>query len=145
MKYEPHAYREYATQRTLLILKGRALLDMGLGKTVSTLTAVEELINDRFAVRKCLVIAPLRVAKMTWTDEAAKWIIFTCAFQRILGSEAERKRALATDADVYTINRENVSLVKLYGRRWPFDMVVVDESSSFKSSGQNAFARCVKC
>lgn len=140
MKYEPHAYQEYATQRIIDTPKVGLFLDMGLGKTVSTLTAVEELINDRFAVRKCLVIAPLRVAKMTWTDEAAKWDHLHLRISRVLGSEVERKRALATDADVYTINRENVPwLVKLYGRRWPFDMVVVDESSSFKNHRAKRF------
>lgn len=140
MKYEPHAYQEYATQRIIDTPKVGLFLDMGLGKTVSTLTAVEELINDRFAVRKCLVIAPLRVAKMTWTDEAAKWDHLHLRISRVLGSETERKRALSTDADVYTINRENVPwLVKLYGRRWPFDMVVVDESSSFKNHRAKRF------
>lgn len=140
MKYEPHAYQEYATQRIIDTPKVGLFLDMGLGKTVSTLTAVDELINDRFAVRKCLVIAPLRVAKMTWTDEAAKWDHLHLRISRVLGSETERKRALSTDADVYTINRENVPwLVKLYGRRWPFDMVVVDESSSFKNHRAKRF------
>lgn len=140
MKYEPHAYQEYATQRIIDTPKVGLFLDMGLGKTVSTLTAVEELIHDRFAVRKCLVIAPLRVAKMTWTDEAAKWDHLHLRISRVLGSETERKRALSTDADVYTINRENVPwLVKLYGRRWPFDMVVVDESSSFKNHRAKRF------
>lgn len=140
MKYEAHAYQEYATQRIIDTPKVGLFLDMGLGKTVSTLTAVEELIHDRFAVRKCLVIAPLRVAKMTWTDEAAKWDHLHLRISRVLGSEAERKRALSTNADVYTINRENVPwLVKLYGRRWPFDMVVVDESSSFKNHRAKRF------
>lgn len=140
MKYEAHAYQEYATQRIIDTPKVGLFLDMGLGKTVSTLTAVEELIHDRFAVRKCLVIAPLRVAKMTWTDEAAKWDHLHLRISRVLGSETERKRALSTDADVYTINRENVPwLVKLYGRRWPFDMVVVDESSSFKNHRAKRF------
>lgn len=140
MKYEPHPYQEYATRRIIETPKVGLFLDMGLGKTVSTLTAVEELIHDRFAVRKCLVIAPLRVAKMTWTDEAAKWDHLHLRISRVLGSESERERALAVDADVYTINRENVPwLVKRYGKRWPFDMVVVDESSSFKNHQAKRF------
>ena len=140
MKYEPHAYQEYATQRIIDTPKVGLFLDMGLGKTVSTLTAVEELIHDRFAVRKCLVIAPLRVAKMTWTDEAAKWDHLHLRLSRVLGSAAERERALAAKADVYTVNRENVPwLVEHYGRAWPFDMVVVDESSSFKNHQAKRF------
>lgn len=140
MKYEPHPYQAYATQRILDTPRVGLFLDMGLGKTVATLTAVEELMHDRYEVKKSLVIAPLRVAQMTWTDEAAKWDHLHLRLSRVLGSAAERERALAAKADVYTINRENVPwLVEHYGRAWPFDMVVVDESSSFKNHQAKRF------
>jgi len=140
MKYEAHPYQAYATRRIIDTPRVGLFLDMGLGKTVATLTAVEELMHDRYEVKKCLVIAPLRVAQMTWTDEAAKWDHLHLRLSRVLGSATERERALAVDADVYTVNRENVPwLVKHYGRSWPFDMVVVDESSSFKNHQAKRF------
>ena len=117
------------------------LLDMGLGKTAVTLTVVDWLIYDRFEVSKVLVIAPLRVAEDTWAKESAKWDhLRHLRVSRVLGTEKQRLRALAQDADIYCINRENVQwLVELYGLKWPFDMVVVDELSSFKSSSARRF------
>lgn len=117
-----------------------AFLEMGLGKSVSTLTAVSDLL-DEFSVRKVLVIAPLRVANSVWAQEVAKWKhlehlrVSVCT-----GAEKNRRAALHRDADIYVINRENVVwLVDLLGKKWPFDMVVVDESSSFKNPSSKRF------
>lgn len=113
----------------------------GLGKTVTTLTAVKELKYNRFQVRKVLVIAPKKVAEGTWTKEAAKWDhTKMLRASPVLGSQAKRIRALNAPADLYITNRENVAwLVDYYRNAWPFDMVVVDESSSFKSHSAKRF------
>ena len=115
-------------------------LDMGLGKSVSTLTAVSDLI-DSFSVQKTLVIAPLRVANSTWAQEAEKWDhLRHLRISICTGSEKTRRAALHRDADVYVINRENVVwLVDLYKKKWPFDAVIVDESSSFKNPSAKRF------
>lgn len=109
---------------------------MGLGKTVSTLTAINELMYDRFEISKVLVIAPKRVADDTWTSEAMKWDhLQHLRFSKVLGTAKQREQALKADADIYLINRENVAwLVDHLKRIWPFDMIVVDELSSFKSN-----------
>lgn len=135
MKFVPHPYQEYAIKRILDTPHIGLFLDMGLGKTVSALTAVDKLINDRFEVRRVLVIAPLRVAKLTWAAEVDKWDHLSLKVTKVLGGESKRLQALAENADIYVINRENVPwLVDLYkGKRWPFDMVIIDESSSFKN------------
>lgn len=108
---------------------------MGLGKTVITLTAIEELVCNRFEVSKVLVIAPLRVAEAVWSAERDRWVhLHRLRVSKAVGGRRERLRALQQKADIYTINRENVPwLVELFGSRWPFDMVVIDESSSFKN------------
>ncbi|MBE0471212.1 MAG: DEAD/DEAH box helicase [Methyloprofundus sp.] len=115
-------------------------LDMGLGKTTTSLTTASDLL-DGFAVSKVLVIAPLRVANSVWAQECTQWQhlkhlkVSVCT-----GSEKSRIAALLTPADIYTINRENVPwLVKHYGKRWPFDCVIVDESSSFKNASSQRF------
>lgn len=110
-------------------------LDMGLGKTVVTLTYVKELYDD-FAVSRVLVIAPKRVAEDTWTSEKDKWDhLHELRISKVLGSAKQREAALSSTADIYVINRENVQwLVEKVGDKWPFDMVVIDELSSFKSS-----------
>jgi SNF2 family DNA or RNA helicase len=115
-------------------------LDMGLGKTTTTLTAVSDLL-DGFKVAKVLVIAPLRVANSVWRQEAANWQHLRHLKVNICtGSEKARLAALHSDADVYVINRENVPwLVAQYGKRWPFDCVVIDEASSFKSPSSKRF------
>lgn len=138
MKYNAHGYQDYAKQRILDQEAVGLFLDMGLGKTAVTLTAIDELINDRFEIRKALVIAPKRVAQDTWTREASKWDhLKNLTVSRVLGTAKARLEALAAEADVYVINRENVTwLVGLYkGKKnpWPFDMIVIDELSSFKS------------
>lgn len=113
----------------------------GLGKTVTTLTAIKELKYNRFQVRKVLIIAPKKVAEGTWTKEKDKWDhTRLLRVSPVLGSQAKRIRALNTPADLYIINRENVVwLVDYYRNAWPFDMVVVDESSSFKSHSAKRF------
>ncbi|MCI6707430.1 MULTISPECIES: DEAD/DEAH box helicase [Eisenbergiella] len=112
-----------------------------MGKTVTTLTAIRELKYNRFLVRKVLIIAPKKVAEGTWTKEKDKWE-HTKMFRvsQVLGSQAKRIRALNTPADLYIINRENIVwLVDYYRNSWPFDMVVVDESSSFKNHAAKRF------
>ena len=100
-------------------------LDMGLGKTVITLSAIQKLKFERWSLGRCLVIAPKKVAEATWGKELAKWShLQDLRVETVLGTEKERLAALATDADVYVINRDNVQwLVKLCGLRWPFDCV----------------------
>ena len=141
MIYNPHLYQRYATNRILENDAVGLFLDMGLGKTVSTLTAIDQLLYDYFDTRKVLVIAPLRVAQKTWPDEIKKWDhLKHLRISRVLGAEKQRKAALQDKADIWVINRENVEwLVDLYGKDWPFDLVVIDELSSFKSSKSRRF------
>ena len=141
MIFRPHAYQQHCINKILEIAKLGLFLDMGLGKTVTTLTAVRILKYDRFQVRKVLVIAPKKVAEGTWTREKDKWEhTKLLRVSPVLGSQAKRIRALNTPADIYIINRENVCwLVDYYRNSWPFDMVVVDESSSFKSHSSKRF------
>ena len=122
---------------------------LGLGKTVITLTAIHDLIYDSFEVQKVLIIAPKRVAESTWQDEGRKWDhLKGLRFSAIIGTRAQRLRALATDADVYIIGRDNVAwlcdLYNLKHQRLPFDMLVVDESSSFKNPGAVRFKKLRK-
>jgi SNF2 family DNA or RNA helicase len=141
MIFKPHAYQQHCIDKIEEIKKIGLFLDMGLGKTITTLTAIKDLKYNRFQVRKVLVIAPKKVAEGTWTKEKDKWD-HTKALRvsPVLGSLAKRIRALNTPADIYIINRENlVWLVDYYRNAWPFDMVVVDESSSFKSHKAKRF------
>lgn len=135
MKFIPHNYQQYCINRILSDSALGLFLDMGLGKTVITLTAIQELRFHRFAVSRVLVIAPKKVAEATWSKEAAKWDhLKMLRISTVLGSAAKRIRALNTPADIYIINRENVAwLVDHYRNDWPFDMVVLDESSNFKN------------
>ena len=114
---------------------------MGLGKTVITLDAINTLRYDRWAVQRVLIIAPKKVAEGTWTKEAQKWEhLRHLRISAVLGSQQKRLRALATPADIYVINRDNVAwLVDYFKNAWPFDMVVLDESSSFKNSQSKRF------
>lgn len=141
MIFEPHDYQRHCIEKIIEIPKVGLFLDMGLGKTVTTLTAIHELKYRRFAVRKALVIAPKKVAEGTWTKEKDKWDHTKgLRVSLALGSQARRVRALNAPADIYVINRENVPwLVDYYRNAWPFDMVVVDESSSFKNHKSKRF------
>lgn len=139
MKYKPHNYQQFATDFILNQNICCLMLDMGLGKTVITLTALWQLALDSFDVSRVLVIAPKRVAEDTWPKELAKWEHLTgLTSSLVLGSAAERKVALQRKAFLYIINRENVAwLVK--NHYWDFDMVVIDELSSFKSNKAERF------
>jgi SNF2 family DNA or RNA helicase len=141
MIFKPHAYQQHCINKIIEIKKLGLFLDMGLGKTVTTLTAIRELKYNRFQVRRVLVIAPKKVAEGTWTKEKDKWDhTKILRVSPVLGGQAKRIRALNTPADIYIINRENVVwLVDYYRNEWPFDMVVVDESSSFKSHTAKRF------
>lgn len=141
MKFVPHAYQKYCIHRLLADEALGLFLDMGLGKTVITLTAVNDLKYNRFLISKVLVIAPKKVAEATWSKEAAKWDhLKLLRVVPVLGSVQKRIRALNTPADIYVINRENVPwLVDYYRNAWPFDMVVVDELSSFKNHQAKRF------
>lgn len=139
MKYKPHNYQQFATDFILNQSICCLMLDMGLGKTVITLTALWQLALDSFDVSRVLVIAPKRVAEDTWPKELMKWEHLTgLTSSLVLGSAAERKAALQRKAFLYIINRENVAwLVK--NHYWDFDMVVIDELSSFKSNKAERF------
>ncbi len=135
MKYNPHKYQSYATGFILDHPVSAVFLDMGLGKSVITLSAVFDLCLDSFEVSKVLVIAPLRVARDTWPAEIEKWDhLKGLTYSVAVGTELERKAALMQRAKVYIINRENVQwLVHDSGLPFDYDMVVIDEFSSFKS------------
>jgi len=135
-----HAYQNRTVDFIIDHDKCALWLEMGCGKTVSTLTAITDLI-DSFTVEKVLIVAPLRVANNTWHNEIANWEHLNgLTYSICTGSEKKRISALHRDADIYIINRENIKwLVDYYGKKWPFDMIVIDESSSFKSSTSQRF------
>lgn len=141
MKYTPYQYQAYAEQFILDHDAAGLFLDMGLGKTAISLSACEKLLRDWFELGKVLIIAPLRPAKETWPAELAKWDnLEGLSYSMVVGSEQERIDALHVDADFYIVNRENVVwLVDHYKKWWPFEMVVIDELSSFKSSKAQRF------
>lgn len=120
-------------------------LDPGIGKTVISLTAIDELINNCFETGKWLIIAPINVARMTWSNELKEWAhLNDLKLSKVLGTEAERIKGLKTKADIHIINVENVQwLVSYYGDAWPFTNVIVDESSNFKSHDSKRF-KCMK-
>lgn len=146
MKYNPHSYQEYAIKFIESHPISALFLDMGLGKTSITLTAVNELLFDSFEVRKVLVIAPLRVARNTWCDEIKKWDqLNNIKYSIAVGTEKERISALNEKADIYIINRENVDwLVNKSEYKFDFDMVVIDELSSFKNHQSKRFKSLMK-
>lgn len=141
MEFRPHKYQEEAINKIIKIDRCGLFLDMGLGKTVITLTAINDLMFNRFEVNKVVIIAPLKVAEDTWIKEISKWDHLTnLSMSLVLGDKAKRIKALETRADIYVINRENVSwLVTYLGRDWDFDMVVIDELSSFKNPSASRF------
>lgn len=146
MKYNPHSYQEYAIKFIESHPISALFLDMGLGKTSITLTAVNELLFDSFEVRKVLVVAPLRVARNTWCDEIKKWDhLNNIKYSIVVGTEKERISALNEKADIYIINRENVDwLVNKSEYKFDFDMVVIDELSSFKNHQSKRFKSLMK-
>lgn len=135
MQYKPHRYQEFAKEHIIRHAVAALFLDMGLGKTVITLTAIKELMYERFEIQKVLVIAPLRVARDTWPAEIRKWDhLAGLTYAVAVGSQAERLAALRSKADIHIINRENVTwLVEESGLPFDYDLVVIDELSSFKS------------
>lgn len=146
MRYEPHEYQAYATKFILEHPISAIFLDMGLGKSVITLTAIFDLTLDSFLVRKVLVIAPLRVARDTWPSEIEKWDhLRGLKYAVAVGTEAQRREALRQRAQVHVINRENVDwLVNKSGVPFDYDMVVVDELSSFKAYQAKRFRALMK-
>ena len=146
MKYSPHDYQAYATNFILEHPISAVFLDMGLGKSVITLSAIFDLCLDSFLVRKVLVIAPLRVARDTWPAEINKWEhLHGLTYSVAVGTEAERKVALRQRVSVYIINRENIQwLIEESGIPFDYDMVVIDELSSFKSYQAKRFHSLLK-
>ena len=146
MKYNPHDYQTYATKFVLTHPAAAVFLDCGLGKSVITLTALFDLCLDSFEIRKVLVIAPLRVARDTWPSELRKWDhLKGLTWSVAVGTEIERKAALRQDVFVYIINRENVQwLIEQSGLPFDYDMIVVDELSSFKSYQAKRFRALLK-
>ena len=142
MRFTPHDYQRFAIDFIKEHTNAAVFLDMGLGKTVITLTALDDLLFDSFEVSRVLVVCPLRVAKTTWPQEIAKWDhLRHLRYSVVVGTPKERVAALSRPAELYIINRENVEwLVKHYaGRKLPFDMLVIDELSSFKNSRAKRF------
>jgi len=146
MKYVPHDYQQYATEYIKSHPVAAVLLDMGLGKTAISLTALLDLLFDSFEAHRVLVIAPLRVARDTWPAEIEKWDhLSMLTYSVAVGSEKDRKTALMRDADIYIINRENVQwLVDQSGIPFNFDTVIVDELSSFKNHQSKRFKALMK-
>ena len=146
MKYNPHEYQRYATEYIESHPVCAVLLDMGLGKTSITLTALNNMLFDSFEIHKVLVIAPLRVSRDTWPAEIRKWDhLKDLTFSVAVGNEAERLSALKAQADIYIINRENVQwLVEKSGLPFDYDTVVIDELSSFKNHQSKRFRALMK-
>ena len=140
MKYSPHEYQEYAKRFIIEHPEAAIFLDCGMGKTVITLTAIQELINDYFDVKRVLVIAPLRVGLTSWPAEIAKWDhLKNLRYSVAIGSTAKRIEAINDkNAQIVIINRENVDWLIKYNA-WDYDMVVIDELSSFKSHKSKRF------
>ena len=140
MRFTPHDYQRRAIRRVLDQTHVGLFLMMGLGKTVITLTAIEELMFDRFEISRVLVIAPKRVAEDTWTREHSKWDhLRELKIAKVMGTAAQRRKALASDADIYVVGRDNVVWLTEELKGWPFDMVVIDELSSFKNPQAKRF------
>ena len=146
MNYRPHEYQKYATDFILTHPIAAVLLEMGLGKSVITLTAIQDLCLDSFEVHRVLVIAPLRVARDTWPAEIQKWDhLKDLSYSVAVGTAQERRAALQKPAFIHIINRENVQwLIEESGIQWQYDMVVVDELSSFKSHQAKRFKSLLK-
>ena len=146
MRYVAHNYQNYAKDFILAHKVSALFLDCGLGKTITTLTAINELMYDSFEISKVLIIAPLRVAQSTWKDEIEKWDhLNLLRYSIAVGDEKERLKALKQTSDIYIINRENVDwLVTKSGIDFNFDMLIIDELSSFKSHTSKRFKSLLK-
>nr|DAT70025.1 MAG TPA: Helicase of the snf2 rad54 family [Caudoviricetes sp.] len=147
MNYTPHEYQKYATDRIINTQNIALWLDMGLGKTRITLSAILDLLFNRFMVSKVLIVAPKKVSENTWQAEIEKWddTRGVLKYSTVLGTQAKRIKALNAPASIYIINRENIPwLVDHYKNSWPFDMVVLDEASSFKNPQAKRF-KALKC
>ncbi len=145
MKFNPHEYQKYAIDFILDHPEAAIFLDCGLGKTAITLSAINSLMFDSFEIYRVLIVAPLRVAKNTWSEEIVKWDDFgNLQYSVAVGTEKERIAALKTKADIYIINRENVQWLVESGLKIDFDMIVVDELSSFKNHQAKRFKSLMK-
>ena len=146
MRYVAHNYQNYAKDFILAHKVSALFLDCGLGKTITTLTAINELMYDSFEISKVLIIAPLRVAQSTWKEEIEKWDhLNLLRYSIAVGDEKERIRALKQNSDIYIINRENVDwLVTKSEIDFNFDMLIIDELSSFKSHTSKRFKSLLK-
>ena len=146
MRYKPHEYQKYAIEFIKRNPVAAILLDMGMGKTSIVLSALNELMYDSFEVTKALIIAPLRVARNTWSDEIKKWDHLNgIRYSIAVGTAAERQAALKANADIYIINRENVPwLIEDSGLPFDYDCVIVDELSSFKNWQAKRFKALMK-
>lgn len=146
MNFSPHNYQSYAIEYIESHPVATVLLDMGLGKTVISLTAVSDLLFDSFEAHRVLVVAPLRVARDTWPDELKKWEhLKLLTYSVCVGTPKERKAALASGSDITIINRENLQwLIESSGYKFDFDMVIIDELSSFKNHQSKRFKSLLK-
>ena len=146
MEFIPHDYQKYAIEYIKEHPVSAVLLDMGLGKTSITLTALNDLLFDSFDAHKVLIVAPLRVARNTWPSELTKWShLSDLMISVVVGTAEERKAALEKQADLYVINRENVQwLIEQSGYSFDFDTVVIDELSSFKNHQSKRFKALMK-
>lgn len=135
MKYSPHSYQQHTAHFIETHPAAAIFLDMGMGKTVSTLTAINTLMFDTFTTHRALIIAPLRVARNTWPEEITKWDhLKHLTYAVATGTPAQRRNAIKQHADITIINRENIPwLIKETGKNWPYDLVVIDELSGFKN------------
>lgn len=141
---ELHDYQKYAVRFIEEHPIAALFLDMGLGKTITTLTAIHNLMFDLFVVRRVLMIAPLRVARDTWSAEIEKWKhLKPLQYSVAVGTEEERLAALNAPADLYIINRENIDWL-VNNTKFDYDMVVIDELSSFKSHQSKRFKALMK-
>lgn len=146
MIFSPHKYQQYAIDYIISHPISAVFLDMGLGKTVITLTAIKSLMFDYLEISKVLVVAPIRVAKISWPDEINKWEhLKDLKYSVVCGTQAERKIALNENSDIYIINRENIPwLIEQSGYNFDFDMLVIDELSSFKNCQAKRFKALMK-
>ena len=146
MEFNPHDYQKYTIEYILQHPMAAVILGLGMGKTVCSLTAIEQLMYDSFEISKVLIVAPLRVAKVTWSDEIQKWDhLKHLRYAIAVGPEKERLAALQSDADIYIINRENLQwLIEKSGIPFEYDMVVLDELSSFKNWQSKRFRAFMK-